>query len=203
MRTVLVTGANGFIGNRLCQAVLDSGHYLHAAFRQHHSHADFSCRKHIVVGDISHDTQWKEALQNVDCVIHLAARVHVMNETATDPLSEFRLVNVNGTINLAQQAIVAGVKRFIYLSSIKVNGEVNQTGLPFKADAQPVPVDSYAISKYEAELSLFKIALKTGMDVVIIRPPLVYGPGVKANFLHMKMERRIYRELMLIPNTAA
>ena len=118
-------------------------------------------------------------------VIHLAARVHVMSYASKSPLEEYRKVNVRGTLNMAQRAASAGVKRFIYLSSIKVNGEETAPGMPFTAEDNPAPIDYYAISKYEAETGLRKLAHETGMDVVIIRPPLVYGPGVKANFLRM------------------
>jgi nucleoside-diphosphate-sugar epimerase len=118
-------------------------------------------------------------------VVHAAARVHVMNEIASDALAEFRKVNVEGTLRLAKRAAESGVKRFIFISSIKVNGESTLPGKPFKADDTPAPVDPYGISKHEAEQALRQLARETGMEVVIIRPPLVYGPGVKANFLSM------------------
>jgi nucleoside-diphosphate-sugar epimerase len=121
----------------------------------------------------------------VDQVVHLAARVHIMNEKCSGQLAEFRRVNVEGTLNLARQAAAAGVRRFVYLSSIKVNGEFTQEGRPFTADDAPAPEGHYGVSKYEAEQALRQIAADTGMEVVIIRPPLVYGPGVKANFESM------------------
>ncbi len=133
-------------------------------------------------GSLSSETDWTSALRNVDQVVHLAARVHVMNDKSSDPLAEFRRVNVEGTANLARQAAVAGVKRFVFLSSVKVNGESTEQGQPFTADNAPAPKDPYGVSKHEAELLLRQIAVETGMEVVIIRPPLVYGPGVKANF---------------------
>ncbi len=120
-----------------------------------------------------------------EAVIHLAARVHVLGDKSSAPLEEFRRVNVAGTANLARQAAAAGVRRFVFLSSIKVNGESTEVGLPFTADDTPVPRDPYGASKYEAEQMLQQIAAETRMEVVIIRPPLVYGPGVKANFESM------------------
>ena len=137
------------------------------------------------MGGLSAETDWTVALRSVDQVVHLAARVHVMNDKSTDPLAEFRQVNGEGTANLARQAAAAGVRRFVYLSSIKVNGEFTQEGRPFTADGAPVPEDPYGVSKHEAEQLLKQIAVETGMEVVIIRPPLVYGPGVKANFASM------------------
>ncbi|AZD30984.1 UDP-glucose 4-epimerase [Pseudomonas chlororaphis] len=128
-------------------------------------------------------------------VIHVAARVHVMHDTLTDPLAAFREVNVEGTLNLARQAVEAGVKRFIFISSIKVNGEQTSSGAPYTADDMPAPVDPYGISKLEAEQGLLALAADTGMEVVIIRPVLVYGPGVKANFLSMM--RWLYRGVPL------
>jgi nucleoside-diphosphate-sugar epimerase len=139
----------------------------------------------VIVGSLAVDTVWREALEGMDAVVHVAARVHVMADTAADPLAEFRRVNVAGTLNLACQAALAGVKRFVFLSSIKVNGECTQSGRPFCADDKPGAQDPYAISKLEGELGLMEIAANTGMEVTIIRPPLVYGPGVRANFLSM------------------
>lgn len=136
---------------------------------------------------------WGEALQGVEVVIHCAARVHVMDEQAADPLAEFRAVNVEATRHLAQQAAAAGVTRFVFVSSIKVNGEETAAGRPFTADATPRPQDAYGQSKLEAEQALFAIAAQTGLEVVVVRPPLVYGPGVKANFasLMRALQRRL------------
>ena len=139
----------------------------------------------LPVGDINGDTVWSEALADVSVVIHLAARVHVMNETAIDALSAYRKVNVEGTLNLAKQAAKADVKRFIFISSIKVNGEHSDLDKPFTEEDVANPQDAYSLSKYEAEQGLLLIAEQTGMEVVIIRPPLIYGPGVKANFASM------------------
>lgn len=130
-------------------------------------------------------TDWNLALKGVQAVVHCAARVHVMQDDATDPLQAYREVNVNGTLNLARQAAQAGVRRFVFVSSIKVNGEATQPGQPFTADDVPLPLDPYGVSKFEAEVGLRDIESQTGMEVVIVRPPLVYGPGVKANFASM------------------
>jgi nucleoside-diphosphate-sugar epimerase len=139
----------------------------------------------VVIGSLSSETEWTVALSKVEQVVHLATRVHVMNDKSSDPLAEFRRVNVEGTAALARQAAAAGVKRFVFLSSVKVNGEFTEAGQPFTADDVPAPEDPYGVSKHEAEKLLRQIAAETGMEVVIIRPPLVYGPGVKANFESM------------------
>ncbi len=147
------------------------------------------------VGDLLPMTNWSSALKGVSAVVHCAARVHVMTDKSSDPLAEFRQVNVQSTTNLARQAAAAGVRRFVFLSSIKVNGEFTEVGQAFIADDVPAPKDPYGVSKYEAEQSLQQIASETGMEVVIIRPPLVYGPGVKANF--ESMMRWLHRGLPL------
>jgi len=139
----------------------------------------------VSIGTIDARTNWSYALQGMNVVIHLAARVHVMLDHSSDPLQEFRKINVNGTLNLAKQAVLAGVQRFVFISSIKVNGESTPLGQPFHADDAAMPVDAYGISKREAEDALRQLADETGMEVVIIRPPLVYGAGVKANFYSM------------------
>jgi len=141
--------------------------------------------EHIKVDALGPDTDWQAAVANIDVVVHTAARVHVMAETASNPLTEFRKTNVEGTLNLARQAAASGVKRFIFVSSIKVNGEMTAPGHPFTADQEPAPIDPYGISKMEAEQGLAVIGNETNMEIVIIRPVLVYGPGVKANFLNM------------------
>lgn len=139
----------------------------------------------FAIGGLSSNTDWTEALRNVEQVVHLAARVHVISETSLDALAEFRHVNVEATTALARQAAAAGVSRFVFLSSIKVNGELTQAGQPFNAADEPAPQDPYGVSKHAAEQLLRQIAAETGMEVVIIRPPLVYGPRVKANFESM------------------
>lgn len=138
-----------------------------------------------VVPDLTEQVNWEQVVAGQDVIIHSAARVHVMNDLSANPLAEFRTVNVDGTLNLARQAAAAGVKRFIFISSIKVNGEGTLRGNPYTAFDTPAPEDPYGISKMEAEQGLRLIADETGMEVVIIRPVLVYGPGVKANFLSM------------------
>lgn len=181
--TTLVTGANGFVGSVLCARLRRDGVPVRGAVRSLNSKPDGA--EAFAIGSLSSDTDWTAALRNVEQVVHLAARVHVMNDKSSDPLAEFRRVNVEGTAALARQAAVAGVKRFVFLSSVKVNGEFTEAGHPFTADDAPAPEDSYGVSKYEAEQLLRQIAAETGMEVVIIRPPLVYGPGVKANFESM------------------
>jgi len=181
--SLLITGANGFVGRMLCSEALARGATVQGATRA-------PCYlpvgiDNLVIGGIDESTNWLPALKECDAVIHLAARVHVMQEAAIDPLEEFRRVNVRGTLNLARQAASAGVRRFIMISSIKVNGEATQPGFPFTADDVPAPQDAYGVSKMEAEQGPRDIAGQTGMDLVIIRPPLVYGPGVKANFATM------------------
>ena len=138
--------------------------------------------EYVQTTDLSSTTDWLPALQEISAVVHCAARVHVMQETEGDPLSAFRAVNVDGALNLARQAAIAGVKRFVFISSVKVNGEATQPGRAFTEVDAPDPQDAYGVSKHEAELGLRQIASDTGMEVVIIRPPLVYGRGVKANF---------------------
>lgn len=135
----------------------------------------------VIVGEVNGKTFWEAALNGVDVVVHCAARVHVRNEDS-DPLAGFREVNVAGTLALARQAAAAGVRRFVFVSSIKVNGESTSPGHPFRVEDSPAPEDAYGISKWEAEQGLTVLSAETGMEVVIIRPPLVYGPGVKGNF---------------------
>ena len=180
---ILVTGANGFVGKSLCKALLSQGQALRAVVRVANARADDV--EQVVVGSIDAATDWSIALRDVSIVIHLAARVHVMNDSAIDPLAEFRKTNVAGTLHLAKQAAKAGVKRFIFISSIKVNGEQTIKNKPFSETDTANPQDAYSVSKYEAEQGLMRIAEATAMEVVIIRPPLVYGAGVKANFATM------------------
>jgi nucleoside-diphosphate-sugar epimerase len=180
---VLVTGVNGFVGSSLCTELYRQEHVVVGVARSASTVTnDF---ERVVVDAIESATDWSTLLGNVDAVIHLAARVHVMSDSVEDPLMEFRKVNVDGTINLARQAAKFGVKRFVFISSIKVNGESTSLGNPFNEKDAESPEDAYAISKFEAEIALIELSEKTGMEVVIIRPPLVYGPGVKANFLSM------------------
>ncbi|MGB2831471.1 MAG: SDR family oxidoreductase [Methylotenera sp.] len=183
MSSILVTGANGFVGKALCAELSRKGYSVRAVVR-----AKVTLKENtevVSVQEIDGITDWSATLSNVDTIIHLAARVHIMDDNATNPLMEFRKVNVEGALNLAEQAAKAGVRRFIFISSIKVNGERTETGRPFTENDAPNPQDAYGISKLEAEQGLLKIAQQTDMEVVIIRPPLVYGAGVKANFANM------------------
>lgn len=180
---ILVTGASGFVGGALC-ASLVKRFPLRMSVRDK-SKVDLLSNNDIFEASLSPDQNWSAALSGVSVVVHCAARVHVMNEKSIDPLAEFRRVNVDGTLNLARQAFESGVRRFVFISSIKVNGESTSLDHPFTADQIPAPSDSYGVSKYEAELGLMALAKETRMEVVIIRLPLVYGPGVKANFLSM------------------
>lgn len=170
--SILVTGASGFVGRSLCPALETAGYAVRAVGRD-------------VVGDISPATDWTPHLDGVDTVIHLAARAHVMSDIAAEPLEAYRHVNTGGTLNLARQAAAHGVRRMIFISSIKVNGEQTSPGRPFTAHDTPAPNDPYGVSKLEAESGLRALAAEAPLEVVIIRPPLVYGPGVKANFLSM------------------
>ncbi len=180
---ILVTGATGFVGGALIKRlVADSPtRRLVVAVRK----ADLVWPEQVsvsLVGDLLADTDWSAALKGVQEVVHSAGRVDVMSDKSADPLAEFRRVNVSGTLNLARQAAAAGVRRFVFVSSVKVNGEATLPGQVFTERDAPAPQDPYGQSKHEAELGLRQLAADTGMEVVIIRPPLVYGPGVKANF---------------------
>lgn len=193
--TMLVTGANGFVGSALCSEGMRRGSYVRGVTR---SFCELSASAEtVMVGAIDGTTDWTDALRGVDMVIHLAARVHVMKDATADPLTEFLKVNLHGTENLARQAARAGVKRLVYVSSIKVNGEstdpIPTLALPLKRMEQNLfseldnadPQDPYGVSKCEAEQALHRIAQETGLEVVIVRPPLVYGAGVKGNFAQM------------------
>ncbi|MBT3812250.1 MAG: SDR family oxidoreductase [Gammaproteobacteria bacterium] len=182
MEKVLVTGATGFIGKALVQTLVAQQFNVVAGVRQiDESQSDAQ----IELGDLCAATDFSAVLQDIDVVIHLAARAHIMHNRASDPLAAFRKVNTAGTLNLAIQAAEAGVKRFIFISSIKVNGELTTSNAAFQVELIAPPLDPYALSKYEAEQGLMSLTHSTSMQVVIIRPPLVYGPDVKANFAKM------------------
>lgn len=185
---VLVTGAAGFIGQAVCADLRLRGNEVIGALRQRNTVRELASVDYVSMGEMDESTDWSSVVKRVDCVVHLAARVHLMNDPAQDPLSEFRRFNVDMALNLARQAADAGVRRFVFISSIKVNGENSPFGQPFKAEDTPRPSDPYGISKLEAELGLLQLAADTGMEVVIIRPVLVYGSGVKGNF-HTMMDR--------------
>lgn len=175
---ILLTGGSGFVGTGLLGRLHEDKLEVRVIVRRQ----IHSLPHQAIIADLGPDTDWSAALKDVTTVIHAAARVHMMQDEAADPLGEYRLVNVAGTMNLARQAAAAGARRFIFVSSIKVNGERTAAGRPYRADDVPAPVDPYGISKHEAEQQLCELATQTGMEVVIIRPVLVYGPGVKGNF---------------------
>ena len=178
--TVLLTGASGFVGKAVLAAGKQRGLQIRSVYRSIGSAQGQLDTVHVSALDGAAD--WTKALQGVDVVIHVAARAHVMREELLDPLAEYRRINVEGTLNLALQAATAGVRRFVFISSVKVNGEATAPGRPFTADDTPAPEDAYGLSKAEAEAQLKQVALDTGMEVTTIRSPLIYGPGVKGNF---------------------
>lgn len=180
---IMVTGATGFVGKSLLSQLIRYDHFdITVALRSNNSFD--TCPAHVV-GDFADNNDWSAVLAGQQVVIHTAARAHIMKDEVADPLAEYRRVNVDGTLNLARQAADAGIKRFIFISSIKVNGEQTPLGKPYTAEEASAPEDAYGISKWEAEQALQQLAEETGMEVVIIRPPLVYGPGVKGNFANM------------------
>ena len=191
--TVLLTGASGFVGQAVMSFFTERGLATRPVYR--------AAAKIVVAADavvvpcLDADTDWSAALEGVEVVLHAAARAHIMRDEALNPLVEYRRVNVAGTLNLARQAAAAGVRRFVFVSSIKVNGESTQPGRPFTADDIPAPEDAYGISKAEAEAGLWEIARAAGMELVIVRPVLVYGPGVKGNLASMM--RWVHRGLPL------
>jgi nucleoside-diphosphate-sugar epimerase len=196
---ILITGAGGFVGRALCAALRQEQFTAIAALRRIPGGTGLA--QEIAVGDLGPDTDWHAALRGVSCVVHLAARTHVLNDRCPDPLAEYRRINVAATEHLARQAARSGVCRFVFLSSVKVNGE-STTSRPFSEHDEPRPEDAYGISKREAEDALRAICSETGMEIVILRPPLVYGPGVKGNFLQLlkAVARGLPLPLALIDN---
>jgi nucleoside-diphosphate-sugar epimerase len=178
--TVLLTGASGFVGKAFLKTAQLYGLRIRPAFRSLDSAKEYP--EAVLVAEMDGAVDWSQALQGVHVVIHMSARAHIMQEELLDPLTEYRRVNVEGTLNLALQAAAAGVRRFVFISSVKVNGEATAPGRPFTADDAPAPEDAYGQSKAEAEVQLKQVAHEMGMEVTIIRPPLVYGLGVKGNF---------------------
>lgn len=181
-RRILVTGSTGFVGRRLCSALREQGLDVREAVRRSPAvNAGFDV---VAVGAIDGQTDWRRAVEETGSVIHLAGRAHVMREDEADPLAVYRCVNVAGTARLARQAAAAGVRRFVFVSSVKVNGEAT-TGRPFTETDVPAPLDAYGVSKHEAEEELKDIGRDSGMEIVVVRPTLVYGPDVKGNFLSL------------------
>ena len=202
--SILVTGANGFVGSALCRRLRDAGMPVRAAVRDRlsipasgseHGRCDW-----MVLHDQSTDTETQQALDGVKAVIHLAARVHIMEDRAGDPLGEFRRINTDWTERLARAAARQGVRRFVFVSSIKVNGE--ESTVPFTEQDAPNPQDPYGISKWEAEQALAAVSSETGLEMVVVRSPLVYGPGVGGNFLQLLnvLRRGIPLPLALVEN---
>ena len=178
---VLVTGGQGFVGKALAAGALLNGFAVRISSRQKltaaKAHMDYS-----QVGDLGPETEWLAALEGVSTVVHCAGRAHVMKDRVADSLAAFRKANLEGTLNLARQAVEAGVKRFVFISSIGVNGSQTTLGEPFSEADNPIPHNAYALSKWEAEQGLMRIADETELEVVIIRPPLVYGYNAPGNF---------------------
>lgn len=175
---VLVTGATGFVGQALCESLMRGGWHVRRAVRNNAPAADFAVR------NIGPDTDWHAALKDVECIVHLAARTHVIDDDSRSAMDAYMRLNVEGTIKLARDAASCGVRRFVFLSSIKVNGE-HTADRPYSEADVPHPQDAYGISKHEAEQALWLIARDTELDVTVLRPPLIYGPGAKANFLRL------------------
>lgn len=182
MAKILLTGATGFVGSALLSILQIGENKVVAVVRA--VKVD-SPDNFVQVGEINDQTDFSSVLEGVDVVVHMAARAHIMKDESVDPLAEYRKVNVDGSVNLSKQAVAAGAKRFIYISSVKVNGESTSGKNAYLESALPQPEDAYGISKYEAEEALKELAKQTGLELVIIRPPLVYGAGVKANFLSL------------------
>ena len=190
---ILVTGASGFVGAALCRDLHERGFDVRGAVRSMHSSFSASGIESVAVGNLDASTDWSTVLPGVDCVIHCAARAHVMHETEVDALAAYRSVNVDGSQRLAEQAAALGVRRFVFLSSIKVNGEQTAPGAQicvkgsprFARDDEVNPEDPYGVSKWEAEQALWVVSAQTGLEVLAVRPPLVCGPGVKGNLLRL------------------
>jgi nucleoside-diphosphate-sugar epimerase len=181
---VLVTGADGFVGRTMTHVLAEAGLDVRRAVRQAGKAGVAAAHETVAVGDIGPTTDWRPALEGVAAVVHLAARAHVLHESHTDPIAAYREVNTAGALRIARDCIAAGVRKFVYVSSIKVNGE-SSGAHPFSAGDAPHPVDPYGISKLEGEQGLQALAADGALDLVIVRPPLVYGPGVRANFLKL------------------
>lgn len=195
MIRVLVTGANGFVGSALLDELCGDDRFVALGSVRSEGFAGPKDCAEIAVRNLEPDTDWRGVLSGVNALVHTAARVHVMNASEADSLALYRRVNVDSTVNLARQAADSGVRRFVFVSSIKVNGERTCANRPYSATDYPAPVDPYGISKLEAEIALRRVVENTAMELIIVRPPLVYGPGVKANFLTMM--KWVYRGVPL------
>lgn len=184
MARILVTGASGFVGRRTTAHLMSSGHQVFGAYRQK---ADCLVNgvRGVAMGDLTKDRMNPRDFEDMDCVVHLAARAHVLADSAFDPLDEYMKANAFATLRMAEVAAKAGVRRFVFLSSIKVNGERTALDQPFSENSPPNPQDHYAESKLAAEEGLWRLASESGLEVVVLRPPLVYGPEVRANFLRL------------------
>lgn len=180
-KRIMVTGGRGFIGRSFIDSLQSEGFIVKSVIRSGVGMNQLMPNE-VFVDRLDSSTQWSLVLKDIDVVVHLAARPYIINDDAIDPLEEYRQANTYATLKLATEAARVGVKRFVFVSTLKVNGELSQVGKPFRFDDTPQPQDHYALSKYEAELGLHKIAAETGMEVVVVRPPLVYGAGVKGNF---------------------
>lgn len=191
MVNIFITGITGFVGSAVAKEAMARG--IHVKGQASRPTNLLSCN--VTSLYIDRKTDWSDCFSNIDCVVHCAARVHQMDDDSASPLDQYREVNTLGTLNLARQAAASGVKRFVFISSIKVNGEYTSANQPFIEEVTYPPVDPYGLSKFEAEEQLMKLAKETDMEVVIIRPPLIYGPGVKANFLSMM--NWVYKKLPL------
>jgi nucleoside-diphosphate-sugar epimerase len=183
MKKVLVTGANGFIGTMLCKKLLNENFRVHGTVRPGKAYLLPEGVEAAHIESIDGDTDWKNTLEEINMIVHLAARVHIMNDIFADASSAYRYVNVAGTDLLSRMGAASGCRRFVFISSVKVNGE--ERAQPYTERDMPMPLDPYGISKWEAEQKLHKVAKETGMELVVLRPPLVYGSGVKANFLRL------------------
>ncbi len=182
--SILITGVTGFIGSAIARCLVERQDIRIRGVSRNLA-PEPPAGIEAIAADLVEDTDVSELLKGIDVVIHTAGRAHVMRDYAPDPFIEYRRANVESTVRLARQAASAGIRRFVFISSVKVNGETASLGFPFTADQTPGPKDAYAVSKYEAEVELFNIAEETGLEVVVIRTPLVYGPGVKGNFATM------------------
>lgn len=185
-KKILVTGANGFIGSAMFRRLASRGVPVRGVVRDPAAMSTIPGLDDLAaVGSMGAGVDWQPVLKDVKVVLHLAARAHIMKDTVKDPLAAFRLVNTEGAVKLARQASECGVRRLVFVSTIKVNGETSGPDNPFTPHDIPRPSDPYAISKQEAENALWEISTRSGMEVVVVRPPLVYGPGVKGNFLRL------------------